>query len=120
MLDLSLLPLLKDLAIGSECFGCIEEVKLIGLTELKRVVIGKKSFCNSRSCDDDSAVRRFCLKNCPSLKSLRICDYSFQDFTVCEIESVDSLELIEIGEMDNLCCFERASLELKSILIHEE
>ena len=28
VLDLSLLPLLKDLAIGSECFGCIEEVKL--------------------------------------------------------------------------------------------
>ena len=120
VLDLSLLPLLKDLAIGSECFGCIEEVKLIGLTELKRVVIGKKSFCNSRSCDDDSAVRYFHLKNCPSLVSLKIGEYSFQDFTVCEIESVDSLELIEIGEMDNLCCFERASLELKSILIHEE
>ena len=120
VLDLSLLPLLKDLAIGSECFGCIEEVKLIGLTELKRVVIGKKSFCNSRSCDDDSAVRHFHLKNCPSLVSLKIGKSSFHNFTVCEIESVDSLELIEIGEMDNLCCFERASLELKSILIHEE
>ena len=120
VLDLSWMPSLKLLDVGERCFKYVNEVKLIGLTELKRVVIGKKSFCNSRSCDDDSAVRHFHLKNCPSLVSLKIGKSSFHNFTVCEIESVDSLELIEIGEMDNLCCFERASLELKSILIHEE
>ena len=59
--------------------------------------------------------RRFCLKNCPSLKSLRICDYSFQDFTVCEIESVNALESIELGE-DTF--YYTHGLELKSILIH--
>ncbi len=120
VLDLSLLPLLKDLAIGSECFGCIEVVKLIGLTELKSIVIGDKSFCDSESCDDDSVVHHFHLKNCPSLVSLKIGKSSFQDFTVCEIESVDSLESIEIGMTGGLCCFERASLELRSFLIHDE
>ena len=41
--------------------------------------------------------------------------YSFSDYSVCEIENVPSLEVIEMGELnsdsDNFCY---SSLELKS------
>ena len=114
VLDLSWMPSLKLLDVGERCFKYVNEVKLIGLTELKRVAIGDGSFGRR----DDMGFkdnRRFCLKNCPSLKSLRICDYSFQDFTVCEIESVDALESIELGED---AFYYTRGLELKSILIH--
>ena len=120
VLDLSWMPSLKLLDVGKYCFKHVDEVKLIGLTELKSIVIGDKSFCDSESCGDDSVVRHFHLKTCPSLESLKIGEFSFHDFTVCEIEDVDALVLIEIGMTGGICCFERASLELKSILIHEE
>ena len=116
VLDLSWMPSLKLLDVGERCFKYVNEVKLIGLTELKRVAIGDGSFGRR----DDMGFkdnRRFCLKNCPSLKSLRFCDYSFQDFTVCEIEDLDALESIELGE-DTF--YYTHGLELKSILNYEE
>ena len=61
------------------------------------------------------------MKNCPKLKSLKMGDYSFSDYTVCEIENVDALEVIEMGELNKLSfSFWHASLELKSILIHNK
>ena len=42
-------------------------------------------------------------------------NYSFSDYSVIEIENVNSLELIEMGDMDNTSNnFFYASLELKS------
>ncbi len=38
------MPNLRLFEVGDECFENVEEVKLIGLNELERVVIGKKSF----------------------------------------------------------------------------
>ena len=67
--------------------------------------------------------RHFYLKNCPKLKSLKIGRYSFSDYTVIGIESVDSLEVIEMGDLNNKEIsynFYHASLELKSILIKNE
>ena len=116
VLDLSWMPSLKQLDVGKRCFTYVDEVKLIGLTELKRIVIGDSSF-GRRDAMGFKDNRRFCLKNCPSLKSLRFCDYSFQDFTVCEIESVNALESIELGE-DTF--YYTRGLELKSILNYEE
>ena len=116
VLDLSWMPSLKLLDVGERCFKYVNEVKLIGLTELKRVAIGDGSF-GRRDAMGFKDNRRFCLKNCPSLKSLRFCDYSFQDFTVCEIESVNALESIELGE-DTF--YYTRGLELKSILNYEE
>ena len=41
--------------------------------------------------------------------------YSFSDYDVCEIENVPSLEVIEMGELDEESLnFEYGSLELKS------
>ena len=60
--------------------------------------------------------RHFYLKNCERLRELKIDgDDSFSDYSVCEIENVPSLEVIEMGELNewsrNFC---DASLELKS------
>ena len=41
--------------------------------------------------------------------------YSFSDYSVCEIENVPSLEVIEMGELNEWSYnFRYASLELKS------
>ena len=89
-------------------------MKMIGVNRLERVVIGKYSFTEY---DDDDYVlsRRFYLKDCERLRELKMgCD-SFCDYTVCEIENVPSLEVIEMGELDeDSYNFGGASLELKS------
>ena len=118
-LDLSGFVNLRELKVGDECFMYVNEVKLIGLRELESVCIGSKSFRR----DNDSKGGSFYLKNCPKLKSLKIGRYSFSDYTVCEIENVDALEVIEMGDLNTTnwsLNFFYASLELKSILIHNE
>ena len=114
--DLSLFPQLKSIKIGDECFMYVEEVKLIGLNQLERVVIGRKSFTKRRSgYPEYDPNLRFNLKNCERLKELKIDYQSFDDYSVCEIENVPSLEVIEMGDLNewssNFYC---ASLELKS------
>ena len=112
--DVSELRWLKSIEIGDECFEYVKEVKMIGVNRLERVVIGKYSFTEY---DDDDYVlsRRFYLKDCERLRELKMgCD-SFCDYTVCEIENVPSLEVIEMGELDeDSYNFGGASLELKS------
>ena len=117
-LDLSGFEYLRELKVGNECFENVDEVKLIGLGELESVEIGSKSFRKG----NDSKGGSFYLKNCPKLRELRIIGVrSFEDYDVCEIENVDALEVIEIGDLNegsfNFCW---ASLELKSILIQIE
>ena len=59
--------------------------------------------------------RYFYLKNCERVRELKIGRVSFNDYAVCEIENVPSLEVIEMGDFHyesyNFTC---ASLELKS------
>ena len=120
-LDLSRFLQLKSLSVGDHCFSYVNEVKMIGLSELESVEIGMSSFTKFKNdCGNDSN-RHFYLKDCPKLKSLKMGRYSFSDYTVCEIENVDALEVIEMGDVDEWSRnFYSASLELKSILIHNE
>ena len=122
--DLSGFSKLKRLEIGNDCFAYVEEVKLIGLKQLESVEIGENSFTKNERGDGYDPNGQFYLKNCPKLKSLKMGRYSFSDYTVCEIENVDALEVIEMGDANNLNSgsgnFYFASLELKSILIHDE
>ena len=121
VLDLSELRYLKRVDIGNECFENVDEVKLIGLSELESVEIGMNSFTQHKNSVDNDPNRYFYLKNCPKLKSLNMGRYSFSDYTVIEIENVDALDVIEMGDLDKESCnFYYASLELKSILIHNE
>ena len=116
-LDLTRFGLLKSIEIGNECFENVDELKLIGLNELERVLIGKKCFTKHKNGYPKSINpdRHFCLKNCERLRELKIGRYSFSDYSVCEIENVPSLEVIEMGELNEESFnFDYASLELKS------
>ena len=116
-LDLSFMSKLRLLKVGDECFENVKEVKLIELNRLERVVIGKNSFTKHKN---DFPVfintsRHFCLNNCWRLRELMIGCFSFSDYSVCEIENVPSLEVIEMGELNEISSnFRFASLELKS------
>ena len=112
---------LKRIVIGDECFKYVEEVKLIGLNELESVEIGENSFTKEKNGFGNEPNRHFYLKNCPKLRELIVGRYSFSDYTVIEIENVDALEEIKMGNVkDESFNFYYASLELKSILIHRK
>ena len=122
-LDLARFLQLKSLAVGDHCFSYVNELKMVGLNELESVEIGMNSFTKLKNTWQITSDpnRHFYLKNCPKLKSLKMGRYSFSDYTVCEIENVDALEEIEMGELGIVSSnFWHASLELKSILIHSE
>ena len=115
-LDLSLMPSLKEFIVGDKCFSYVYEVKLIGLNQLERVVIGMSSFTDTNNCAH-SSYGHFYLKDCERVKELKIGRESFQEYAVCEIDCVPSLEVIEIGVPDKksrvFCRTER--FELKSV-----
>ena len=112
VLALSFFSNLKVLEVGEYSFAFVEEVKLIGLRQLERVVIGKHSFRRGKRDDPN---RHFHLKNCKRLRELKMGRYSFSDYSVCEIENVPSLEVIEMGELNEWSSnFKYISLELKS------
>ena len=121
VLDLTRFSKLESLVIGDNCFSYVTEVKMVGLKALESVEIGMNSFTQHKNDYGNDSNRHFYLKNCPKLKSLKMGCHSFADYTVCEIENVDALEAIEMGELNEESYnFAYASLELKSILIHSE
>ena len=117
VLDLSFMSKLRVLQVGDDCFRFVKEVKLIGLNQLERVVIGWNCFTKEKSnlpCQVKSNSH-FELKDCERLRELKIGCYSFNNYAVCEIENLPSLEVIVMGHLnkDSYCLF-YASLELKS------
>ena len=121
VLDLSRVLYLIQLVVGDESLMYVNEVKLIGLNVLRNVTIGVNSFTKQKYNGGNDPNRHFYLKDCPKLKSLKVDRYSFSDYTVIEIENVDALEAIEMGDLEMRSYnFAYAQLELKSILIHRE
>ena len=121
--DLSVYPRLKSVTIGDYGFEYVNVFNITGLNELESVEIGMNSFTKYKNTWQITSDpnRHFYVKNCPKLKSLKMGRYSFSDYTVIEIENVDALEVIEIGNVNqDSYIFYGASLELKSILIHRE
>ena len=113
--DLTSCPWLKSIEINDECFENVKEVKLIGLHQLERVMIGKNCFTKQKNNAGNDSSRHFYLKDCERLRELKTGCCSFSDYSVCEIENVPSLEVIEIGELkEESECFWCASLEMKS------
>ena len=81
------------------------------------MVIGNGCFTRDgyNTADGMNPNHHFYLKNCEKLRELKIGCKAFMDYSVCEIENVPSLRVIEMGEMDRESCnFKYASLELKS------
>ena len=119
LLDFSLFSRLKSIEIGDGCFANVNEVKLIGLSKLKRVVIGENSFTKSKNGSGSDPNRHFYLTDCERLKELKIGRYSFSDYSLIEIEDVDRLEVIEMGDLnEDSANFYSASLELKGEIDH--
>ena len=116
VLNLSRFVNLRVFEVGDKCFEHVNEVKLIGLNMLERVVIGKNSFTkHTNDWYKNDPNRHFYLKDCEQLRELKMGPYSFMDYSVCEIANVPSLEVIEMGELNEWSFnFYRASLELKS------
>ena len=116
-IDLSKYFNLKNVSIGNECFFYQDVLNLTGLHSLERVMIGENSFTMKKNSSGNDANRKLYVKNCDALKELKIGRYSFSDYSVIEIENVNSLELIEISYLDSDSYnFYSASLELKSEL----
>ena len=104
---------LRVFEVGDYSFSYVEDVHLIGLPKLERVVIGKHCFTLPKweGVNEDNS---FYLKNCERLRELKMGCYSFYEYSVIEIENVPSLEVIEMGELEEGSNFSLASLELKS------
>ena len=118
VLDLTRFTNVRRIVIGHDAFMYVEEVKLIGLSELESVEIGMNSFTKKKNGYGSDPNRHFYLKNCPKLKSLKMGRYSFSDYTVIEIENVDALEVIEMGELNEESNnFYSASLQLSSVIV---
>ena len=120
VLNLTRFVNLKVFEVGDYSFSYVDEVHMIGLPKLERVVIGENCFtkekyriANYERLGDDSN-RHFYLEDCDKLRELRIDSRSFMDYSVCEIENADSLEVIEMGRLNERSSFYFASLELKS------
>ena len=114
VLDMSRFAYLREFVVGNECFKFVDELKLIGLNRLTRVVIGGNSFLRKYGTNDSN--RHFYLKNCPKIRELKVGSYSFSDYPVCEIEDVNALEMIEMSG----ATFQFASLELRSVVAENE
>ena len=115
VLNVSRLTSLQELSIGDYCFENVKELRLVGLSGLKRMAIGSNSFTKSKNGFGSDPNRRFQLKDCSALTELRVGRYSFSDYSVCEIENVNALEVIAMGELSSESFnFHSASLELKS------
>ena len=114
-IDLSKYFNVKNVSIGNECFPYQDVLNLTGLHSLERVMIGENSFTKEKNAYGNDANRKLYVKNCDALKELKIGRYSFSDYSVIEIENVNSLELIEISDVNSWSNnFLFASLELKS------
>ena len=107
VLDLSRFTRLRTLEIGNNSLCYVTTVKMIGLSALQKVDIGKNSFTWFYGV--------FRLKNCPQLMWLNINYGSFEHYTICEIEDTPALASISMGKMGrNSFNFRHAfSLELK-------
>ena len=120
-LDLSRFENVRRVVIGDESFMYVNETSIVGLSELESVEIGSNSFTKTTNSASNDPNRRLYVKDCPSLRVLKIGYSSFADYGVIEIENVDALEVIEIGDLNIWSRnFYWASLELKSILIQNE
>ena len=114
-LDLGFMSNLRLLQVGDECFAYVKEVKMIGLNQLESVVIGKNCFIVHKNDPGSDTSGHFYLKNCERLRELKIARWSFSDYSICEIENLSSLEVIQMGEVNKESSnFYSASLELKS------
>ena len=116
VLNLTRFVNLKVFEVCDYSFSYVNEVHMIGLPELERVVIGEKSFSQYKIYFYDYPSGEFYLKDCDKLRELRIGESSFINYVSCVIEDNSRLEVVEIGKLLRWWGynFYYASLEMKS------
>ena len=115
VLNLTRFVNLKVFEVGNVSLSYVNEVKLIGLNRLESVVIGQNCFTKKKNDYGRDPDRHFYLKDCERVRELKMGRYSFSDYSVIEIENVPSLEVIEMGELNEESNnFRYASLKLTS------
>ncbi len=104
----SMLPDLEVLITGDLCFNNQIDLTIMGMNNLKRIVIGNKCFKvwyyyygRPENC--------FRVVDCPQLRSIEIGNRSFFKCGTCEFRNLPSLEEMRFGNG----CFQWASLELR-------
>lgn len=106
VLDFSRFVHLKWIKVGDNSFKRVNTVKLVGLSELKSVVVGKNSFVASSGA--------FSLQNCNSLTELVIGDSSFGNYHGIVLDNLPVLERVVMDDG----CFVASSLELRGLIGH--
>ena len=111
---MSFMSNLRVFRVSDKSFKNVEEVRLNGLNQLEEVVIGNCCFCKERTFLGGS----FALRQCEKLKVLKIGCLSFSYYTDCVIDDLPSLEMIQMGELNqNSDNFTAASLSLNGRVI---
>ncbi|KAM7457421.1 hypothetical protein BLSTO_01817 [Blastocystis sp. subtype 1] len=110
-LQWSVFPNVERIVVNDAVYKYVNEVNVVGLKKLQSVVIGENSFTRRMHGYGNDPNRRFVLKNCPNLKELKMGRFSFSDYGVIEVSSLDSLEVIEMGTAS----FYAAILQLKNL-----
>ena len=96
--DLSRFNLLESVEIGDECFESVKTFYIDGLSQLKTIKIGKKSFTQNKNSLEYDESKSFHILNCESLESIQIGERSFSDFGgEFELDNLPQLQSIQIG-----------------------
>ena len=112
--DLSLLPDVETVSIGSGSYKKVTDVKIDGLRKLKWISIGEESFTDMKTYSSYS----FVLKNCPEITSLFIDSHAFSTYKSCTIENNSKMTSLTIGgnRLDYSYSFYYANLMLRSTI----
>ena len=65
-------------------------------------MIGMNSFTKYKKSKYAYRNGKFYLRNCPLLKEVQIGRYSFSDYTYSYVENLESLELLEYGDVSKI------------------
>ena len=115
VLNLTRFVNLRVFEVGDYSFSYVNEVHMIGLPELERVVIGENSFSQYKVVIYEYPSGDFYVKDCEKLRELRIGVSSFYNYASCVIEDNANLEVVEMGKLyDWSGTFYYGSLEMKS------
>ena len=114
VLNLTRFVNLKALEIGDYSFTYVKEVFITGLSKLESVIIGSESFRVRKGYFYRNNKLQFHLRDCVSLRELKIGYNSFYEYGVCEIDNLPSLETIGFGSLNYGSQFWFSPLELKS------
>ena len=114
-LDFARFGVIEEIVIGSTCCRHVGELKIVGLSRLRRIDIGSNCCTETERPYKENPNHPFVVKDCPMLRTLKIGTGSFKDYTTCEIENNDNLESIQIGATEaSNNTFARSSLSVSA------